>query len=303
MIGYIQSETNARTFSAYLYVQGIKNQIEADKDGTWALWVHGEDELEKARQLLQTFVSRPNDPEYQRAAKQADELREREQEQERAAAKRLIDGRTVFRDYRFYGMGPLTSAIIAICVVVWIIAVWGMDRPALANFINALYISDIEGAKNLPEVRRGQIWRIFTPIFMHDTRIFLHLFFNMLWLKDLGSMIESRQGSRWLALLVLVISAASNLGEYFYSGHAHFHGMSGVVYGLFGYIWMKEKFDPACGLSLHPSTVAMMLIWFVICLTGLTGPIQIANTVHAVGLGVGVAWGYLSAVGPLSRRR
>jgi hypothetical protein len=52
MIGHLPSETNARTFSDYLYVQGIENQIEPDHGGPVAIWVHNEDEVEKARQLL-----------------------------------------------------------------------------------------------------------------------------------------------------------------------------------------------------------------------------------------------------------
>ena len=70
-------------------------------------------------------------------------------------------------------------------------------------------------------------------------------------------------------------------------------GMSGVVYGLLGYAWMKGRFDPGSGLLLHPQTVAMMLIWFFLCLTGLMG--NIANTAHAVGLVLGIAWGYASS--------
>ena len=71
--------------------------------------------------------------------------------------------------------------------------------------------------------------------------------------------------------------------------------MSGVVYALLGYIWMKGTFDPGSGYFLHPSTVGMMLIWFVLCFTPLM-PIGIANTVHAIGLGLGIAWGYISAL-------
>ena len=299
IIGHIQTEPSARTFSAYLYVQGIKNQIEAEKDGTWALWVHAEDELEKANQLLKTFLSSPNDPRYQHVAKQAREQAEREQTQEASAAKRFFNRGQIFRSFAAYGIGPLTTALIAFTVVVWLISVFGMDKPALVTFLNALLISEDGRSRSLPEASHGQLWRIVTPIFIHDSRMFLHILFNMLWLKDLGSMIEARQNSLQLGLLVLVISAASNMAQYFMSGPAFF-GMSGVVYGLLGYIWMKGKFDPASGFFLHPSTVAMMLIWFAICFSGI---LPVANTVHAVGLGVGVAWGYLSAVRPLSGRR
>ena len=69
--------------------------------------------------------------------------------------------------------------------------------------------------------------------------------------------------------------------------------MSGVVYGLLGYIWVKGKFDPGSGYFLHPNTMAFMMIWFVACLVIIPG---IANWVHGVGLAVGLATGYLSAL-------
>jgi GlpG protein len=107
-------------------------------------------------------------------------------------------------------------------------------------------------------------------------------------------MIEGRQSSTYLLVLVLVIAACSNLAQ-FYFGHApNFGGMSGVVYGLLGYIWIRGKFDPASGLFLHPSTVTMMLIWLVACFSGILGPI--ANYAHLVGLLMGAAWGYLASL-------
>ena len=96
-----------------------------------------------------------------------------------------------------------------------------------------------------------------------------------------------------LALLVVVIGVCSNLAQYYYSGPV-FGGMSGVVYGLLGYIWIRGKFDPGSGLYLHPQTVIMMLIWFVACFTPLVP--HVANTVHAVGLVIGIVWGYLSSL-------
>ena len=36
-----------------------------------------------------------------------------------------------------------------------------------------------------------------------------------------------------------------------------------------------------------------MIVWFFVCLSGLVGPI--ANTAHAVGLAVGVGWGFMDA--------
>ena len=151
--------------------------------------------------------------------------------------------------------------------------------------------------KGLPEIAQGEFWRLFTPVLVHGT--WLHLLFNMMWLLDLGSMIEGRQSTGRLGLLVLVIGILSNLGQYYATGNPVFYGMSGVVYGLLGYVWMKSKFDPASGLYLHPHTVAMMLVWFVVCLMGWVA--HIANTAHAVGLALGVLWGFLASVSAMRR--
>jgi len=70
-----------------------------------------------------------------------------------------------------------------------------------------------------------------------------------------------------------------------------FGGLSGVVFALFGYLWMKGQYEPEQGMMLHPNTVTMMLFWLVLCMTNLLGPI--ANAAHVVGLLVGVTFGAL----------
>jgi GlpG protein len=96
-----------------------------------------------------------------------------------------------------------------------------------------------------------------------------------------------------LAILVGVIAACSDLGQFLIAGPV-FGGMSGVVYGLLGYIWMRGKFDPGSGLFVHPSTVTMMIVWFFACFTPIIP--HVANGAHAVGLVMGIAWGYLSSL-------
>ena len=99
-----------------------------------------------------------------------------------------------------------------------------------------------------------------------------------------------------MALLVIAIACVSDVAQYYASGPA-FGGMSGVVYGLLGYVWIRGKLDPASGLFLHSSTVVMMLAWFVLCYTPLLTPLvgHVANTVHAAGLLLGMTWGLLSS--------
>ncbi len=287
LIGHLPSETSAATFSDFLYVQGITNSVESEKEG-WAVWIHSEDELAKARDLLRVYVGNPQDPQFHRQARQARELKQQEVQEEVAAEQRVFGREQVFRSVLPFAAGPLTLVLIAASTLVTVVYSFGWNK----ELIQALFISPAE-------ILKGQVWRLITPIFLHQSLLkdlgFLHLLFNMLWLFDLGSMIEARQSTRRLAVLVVVIAALSNLGQYYVSGPS-FGGMSGVVYGLLGYIWMKGKFDPASGLFLHQQTVTMMLIWFFACLFHLIP--NVANTAHAVGLGVGMAWGFLSSFRP-----
>jgi GlpG protein len=145
----------------------------------------------------------------------------------------------------------------------------------------------------LAPVLSGQVWRLVTPIFLHFG--ILHILFNCWATIVEGTLIETHRGTFRLAILVLVSAVLSNLGQYFYMERANpeglhlFGGLSGVGFALFGYLWMKGQYEPEQGMILHPSTVTTMLMWLVLCMTGLMGPI--ANAAHVVGLGVGVAFG------------
>jgi GlpG protein len=106
-------------------------------------------------------------------------------------------------------------------------------------------------------------------------------------------MIEGLHGQVRFALIVLGIAGLSNMAQFVQTGWPIFGGMSGVNYGLFGYIWLRGKYDPSSGLYLTPQDKMLMLVWFVICFTNLVGPV--ANTAHAVGLVAGAVWGRVSA--------
>jgi GlpG protein len=292
MIGHLPSETSAATFSDVLYLEGIASMVESEKEG-WAIWIHSEDQLERAKELLLGYLGDPKDPRYQKNSRQVAEMKERQRDEVEKAEKRVYDRKRIFRASGSFGIGPLTLLLSLACVGVWGV-MWLKHDP---EFLSAFFISLYR--KGLPEIRQGEIWRLFTPILVHAWPSPFHLLFNVYALLVLGVMIESREGTLHLAALVLVIAALSNLAQYFVSG-PNFCGISGVVYGLLGYIWMKGRFDPGSGLFLHPQTVTMMLIWFFLCLADIIP--HIANTVHAVGLGLGVAWGFLSSL-PAMRNR
>ncbi len=165
----------------------------------------------------------------------------------------------------------------------------GENRAIIENFLISKY--RVHEIWLLPEIRSGQYWRLITPIFIHFG--ILHIVFNSLWLWELGGAIERTSQAWKLGALVFVIGLVSNLGQYIYGG-PYFGGMSGVVYGLLGYVWAQGKFNPAARLILNQYVMVMMLVWFALCWTGMLGPI--ANMAHTVGLLAGVLWGWLEAM-------
>ncbi len=285
LIGYVENEPRAQLFSDYLYSEGIPTRVEPEREGQWAIWAYEEDTIERAMQLLDDFRKNPQAARYAEAAEKGRHLRDQHKAEEEAAASRQFNASEVFRATRPRTGGTLTIALIAISVLVA-----ALTRLGSGELTGWLFL-DVDA------VRAGQIWRLLTPIFIHLGP--LHLLFNMLWLYDLGNMLEAHQGPRFLLVFVLVIGIVPNLAQALVVGPG-FGGMSGVVYGLLGYVWLRGKFDPASGLFLHPQTVALMIIWFFL---GLTGFMSMANVVHGVGLGMGMIWGYLAAHFSNSLRR
>ena len=289
LIGHLPEESAARTFGDYLYVQGIENHIEHEKASGWGVWINDEDKIEQAASLLTAFRADPKNERYGTDAERAAKLRAKEEADQAAYRKRLRNRRHLFRPLTAYGFGPLTFVLIAISVAVAYFSKLGAEpQPIMSLFITNF--TDY-WEPTLPEIRHGELWRLITPMFIHFG--FPHILFNMWILRDLGSMIEARQSPLHLAILVVAIAACSNLGQVYFSHSPAFGGMSGVNYGLLGYVWIRGKFDPGSGLFVHPSSLMMMIVWFFACLVGFIP--GIANAAHAVGLVMGMAWGYLSS--------
>jgi GlpG protein len=288
-IGNLPNEKQARLFGDYLFARGIRNEVERDADTRWLIWVADEEQLETAGGLLERFQRDPASPEFAREASAAEQLRAREAKDLAAYRKRFFARGQIFRGSRSIGAGPLTFALIGVCVAVGFFSNLGKDNSLAQHLFISYPGAGVTGF--LPEVRAGEVWRLVTPILIHFG--LAHLLFNMMWLFQLGSMIESLQGSTRFALLTLGLAIGSNFAEYAFAQHVRFGGMSGVVYGLFGYIWLRGKLDPRSGLHVDQQSVILMIVWFFVCWKGWVG--SVANVAHSAGLALGVACGVLSA--------
>lgn len=149
---------------------------------------------------------------------------------------------------------------------------------------------------------QGQWWRLVSPMLLHFG--VLHLAMNSLWYWELGKRIELRQGPWMLLGLTLLYSLVSNLAQHYTSGPSLFGGLSGVLYGLLGHVWLFQWLAPNRYFNLPKGVLVMMLIWLVVCLTGVVGSLglgQIANAAHVGGLLIGCLTGLLG--GALARRK
>ena len=297
-IGTLDSDEHARRFEDYLLTIGIKGVAEQSDDG-WSLWVYDEDQVDRAKDEFERFVQEPDAEVFRKTTASAQSLRREAEKQNAAYQKRMIDVRRRW-ERPVASQCPITIGLIGISLLVAFASRMGEQHEPV---LNALVINsyDIEGNSilyhtGLYDVSHFEVWRLVTPIFIHFG--LWHLLFNVLMTYSLGIPVERRRGWLRMLLIVLAIAIPSNLGQYWVSGPS-FGGMSGVVYGLFGYIWMKSRFDPAAGLYMPPNTVFWLLAWFLICFTGAVG--NVANTVHAIGLGAGLLIGYLPTRMPRKR--
>ncbi|HEX3725677.1 MAG TPA: rhomboid family intramembrane serine protease [Pirellulales bacterium] len=282
--GTIESKEDAQRFADYLLTLGISSKVESAGE-RWAIWIRDENQVTRSKQELDAFQLHPGEERYRTAEQSARQARREAEEKKRQAERNFVDVRRQWNSNS--RRRPLTLTMIALCV---------------ALSMGILDASEGEFLFSWPLILKGEVWRLITPIFVHaDLRSTpLHLIFNMWWLFDLGTLIETRLGTLRYAALVLVIALISNLGEFLYAG-PNFVGMSGVVYGLFGYAWIRGRIDPTSGLYLQQQVVVMMMAWLVFCMV--LSHMNVANGAHVAGLAAGAAIAYLvHGVGHWRRR-
>jgi GlpG protein len=289
-IGHLPDSAQGRSFGDFLVAKGIRNEIETEADGSSLIWIMEDDQLAEAQTWLEKFRANPGGAEFRDATTLAARTRKAEAKEKAEYQRRIRTRKSLFVKFSGYGVGVLTYALIGVCVAVAFYSKFGGNE----DFARQMFISDPGQTATgfLPEVfQQGEFWRLLTPVVLHFG--WLHLIFNMMWLYQLGCMIEARQSSLRLLLLVVVTGVFSNLAQYLVTADPRFGGMSGVVYALAGYVWMQGKYNRASGLFLNQQSVTILLIWLVVCFTGAVGPV--ANYAHLGGLICGMAIGCVSA--------
>lgn len=200
------------------------------------------------------------------------------------------------RPVGFLLSAPLTAGILLITMILALIT-------GLGNELNYIALLSFYQINLLPEPHMlntashlaNEPWRLLTPVWLHFG--WLHLVFNSLWWWDLGRRIEQRQSVGRLLLLFVVIGLCSNLAQAWEGTHL-FGGLSGVIYGLLGYIWLWDRLrNPV--FFLPQGILIFMLIWLILGLTNAFSAVgfgNMANMAHLGGLLTGLALAVILSV-------
>lgn len=183
------------------------------------------------------------------------------------------------------------------------------NEPDWKGFAGMLVTRDWDLLNRLPKetlfgkIRQGEYWRLISPVLLHGG--LLHIIFNMAWLFMLGRQIEERIGKFRYLLLSLLLGIVGNVAQYLVSGPL-FLGYSGIITGMVGFIWMRQRLAPWEGYPLQRSVIAFITV-FVIAMFALemiSMALQffqvtniyanIANTAHIIGGILGMILGRLS---------
>lgn len=196
-----------------------------------------------------------------------------------------------FRSF-IYTVGGMVPIISAVCIALYVIAIL-MDISAIAQPRGlfgllapggeSLYRLGMTGAYVLSQ---GYWWTLITAIYLHGS--LLHIFFNLLWLRNLGPIVEELFGTS-RAFLVFTLSGVFGYIISNFLGVPFTVGASGSIFGLLGaLIYYGRKRGGAFGAAIYRQVGIWALMAFAF---GFMFP-GINNFAHAGGF----AGGYLTAM-------
>ncbi len=172
-----------------------------------------------------------------------------------------------------------TAAACAVCGIVFLAL--NLAPKPIKERILAI------GSPEAIELYNGRYWGLLSSAFVH-LQIW-HVFFNVYWLWKLGIVVEAEFGMFRLAGFCLVAAIVSSSAQLVFSGTTGI-GMSGVLYALFGLMWIGKSRVPHFAAVLPNDLVIVFLVWLVGCVVATRLKlVNIGNAAHTAGLIFGVA--------------
>lgn len=254
----------AQAFADYMATQGVAIRIEHENQSI--LWLDDDTRVSLVESELERFIRDPNHPRYQAASWHSGTT----------SSGLRYQGTSLMANIT-QRAGPLTLTVIGLCVLVFILMQLLGDQTVMSWLAWP------------SENQHFQLWRWFTPALLHFS--FLHIAFNLLWWWYLGGAIEKRLGAGKLFVILVISALLSGWMQSRFSG-VMFGGLSGAVYALMGYAWLRGERDPDSGVYLERGMMVFAVVWLVVGYMGWFG-LSIANAAHVTGLLVGLAMAFV----------
>ena len=255
----------AQAFVDYMATRGVTLRIE--RENHYVIVLDDETKLAMVESELAQFVRDPNHPRYQAASWQSGNTQ----------SGLRYERTNVLANIRERA-GPLTMTMMIACIVVFILMQLVGDDVALDWL-----------AWPADPSQYFQVWRWFSHALLHFS--LLHILFNLMWWWYLGGAVEKRFGSGKLFIIMIISALLTGWMQAKFSG-VLFGGLSGVVYALMGYCWLRGERDPESGIYLERGLIGFAVVWLVIGWYGAFG-LSIANAAHVTGLLVGLAMAFV----------
>ena len=273
-LGTFPNRLAAENFTHLLYQHEIESEIRKGSSTEYEVWIYNEDLLQKSQQLFKDYLQKSDTDSFKEEIlkgqqKKKDALKVEKQEEKLAARMQ--------KRYQADISNRVTLTIIVICALCFLLA--SMQFPLFHYF-----------SYRFGEITQGEIWRLITPVFLHGS--IFHLIFNMFWFFDFGRVIELDKQRNFFISFLIGAAIFCNTAQYLVTG-PNFVGISGVVYALCGFIWMKLQFDTNCCYNVSRSSIFILIAWFFIALSNIFGPT--ANTHHGAGICWGMCVGFLDS--------
>jgi len=195
---------------------------------------------------------------------------------------------SVFRKV-FGGQVSLVPIITAFCIGLYVVSLL-LDLGAilqprgmlsfLSPSMGSLYKLGMTGSF---AIDRGRWWTLITAIYLHGG--LLHIFFNVMWIKQLGPPVEDLYGVP-RSFLIFTVAGVAGFALSSFAGNNFTIGASGSIFGLLGaIIYYGRKRGGAFGAALYRQMGQWAIVLFIM---GFLFP-GIDNFAHAGGFAGGYA--------------
>jgi rhomboid protease GluP len=128
----------------------------------------------------------------------------------------------------------VTYTIIGVTVFVFVLQM--LSVAVFGRSSGGADLLEVYGALIGSSVRAGEVWRLITPILLHDNSFLVHILFNMYALYIFGIGLERHFGHRRFLLLYLLGGFSGNVMSFLISSQHYVYsvGASTAIFGLIG---------------------------------------------------------------------